>query len=236
MVLTVNRIFRQLMTNNQPILLINQFNGVSVANNSMVLGFNKTSVKISVNKYQGVVLQQEHQTLMVTDYCENSILAKVDYVNLVAREAYLTDFRFVEKLFNVREQVRIKPRHEIVAVFPEIPEVNGKVYDISYNGLSVYIPREDINYEKFVKGRQIKIEMNFPLNDGEKQVIFDGIIRKVFLESEDSRLRIGLQTLPDESAKNAISIYITQNMLALCGELSNLYNEQVQEPIYLSNL
>lgn len=236
MALTVNRIFRELMTKNQPIMLINQFNGVSVANNSMVLGFNNTSVKISVNKYQGVVLQQEHQTLMVTDYCESSILAKVDYVNLAAREAYLTDFRFVEKLFNVREQVRIKPRHEIIAAFPEILEVQGKVFDISLNGLSVYIPREDTNYEKFVKGRQIQVDLKLPLNNGEKSALFDGIIRKIFLESEESRVRIGLQTLPDETAKNAISTYITQNMLAICGELSNLYNEQVQEPIYLSNL
>jgi hypothetical protein len=224
------------MTKNQPIMLINQFNGVSVANNSMVLGFNNTSVKISVNKYQGVVLLQEHQTLMVTDYCENSILAKVDYVNLAAREAYLTDFKLVEKLFNVREQVRIKPRHEIFAKFPEIPEIEGKVHDISINGLGFYIPRDDAYYDIFVKGRQIQVDLTLPLQYAEKSLLIDAIIRKIFLESEESRLRIGLQTLPDESAKNTISTYITQNMLAICGELSSLYDEQVQEPIYLSNI
>ncbi|MHC1784049.1 MAG: PilZ domain-containing protein [Anaerolineaceae bacterium] len=224
------------MTKNLPILLINQFNGVSVANQALVLGFNQASLKLRVNKYQGVVLQAEHQTLMVTDLCDYSILAKVDYVNLTAREAYLTEFRFVEKLYNVREQVRIRPRHEIIASFPEISDVTGKVHDISTNGLGFFIPREDVNYGKFTKGAEILVEMVLPLNGGEKKVKVPCIIRKVFLESEESRLRIGLQTMPDDETNNTISTYITQNMLAICGELNTMYNEQVQEPIYLSNL
>jgi hypothetical protein len=236
MALTVNKVFRELMTKNQPILLINQFNGVSVANQSMVLGYNQSSLKLRVNKYQGVVLQHEHHTLMVTDCCDNSIYAKVDYVNLTAREAYLTEFRFVEKLMNFREEVRIRPRHEIIASFPEIPGVEGKVHDISNSGLGFFIPREDSNYGIFTKGAEISVEVILPLNGGEKKVQLPGIIRKVFLESEESRLRIGLQTLPDDGTKNAVSTYITQNMVAICGELNSMYNEQVQEPIYLSNL
>ncbi len=236
MALSVHNIFRELMTRNDPILLVNHFNGVTVANHSLIHGFNKASVKVSVNKYQGVVLQQEHQTLMVTEICNEAILAKVDYVNLTAREAYLSEFRFVEKMLNAREQVRLCPRHEITATFPEHPEIEGKVHDISFDGLGFYIPREDANYEKFAKGEQIMVNMSLPLNGFEKQVQLPCEIKKVFLEGEELRLRIGVKTQPDEENKKAIADYIKQNMAEICNELDNLYKEQVQEPSFLPNI
>jgi hypothetical protein len=233
MALSIQKIFRELMTKNQPVLLINHFNGVTVANHSQVRGFNRTSVKVSVNKYQGVVLQHEHQTLMIVEGCNNAIQARVDVVNLLAREAYLTEFRFVEKLLNSRQQVRICPRDDITASFPEHPEIEGKIYDMSFDGLGFYIPREDSNYGKFAKGEQIMINMNLPLKGAEKQVQVHGEIRKVFLEGEDLRLRIGVKTQPDVESRKAIASYIAQNMVEIVNELDNMYKEQAREPVFL---
>lgn len=228
---SVFSIFRELMTKNQPIHLVNNFSGVSISNPSMVLGFDNASVKLSINKYQGVILQQENQTLMVTDIFPEAILAKVDSVNLSAREAYFADFRLIEKLSNNRGQVRICPRHEIIVSFPEHPDVQGSIHDISFDGLGFYIPREDTNYAKFAKGEQVMLKMNLPLNGVEKAVQVPCEIKKVFLEGEELRLRIGARIQPDAENKKIISSYITQNMVQICIELDNLYHEQVQEPV-----
>jgi hypothetical protein len=230
---SVFTIFRELMTKNQPIHLINNFNGVTVSNPSLVLGFNNVSVKLSINKYQGVILQQGNQTLMVTEICPEAIVAKVDIVNLIAREAYFADFRFVEKLCNNRGQVRICPRQEIIANFSEYPEVQGKIRDISFDGLGFFVPREDTNYERFAKGEKLMLNMNLPLNGVEKNVQVPCEIKKVFLESEELRLRIGVKTQPDAESKKIISSYITQNMVEICNELDKLYKEQVKEPVVI---
>lgn len=223
------------MAKNEPILVVNHFNGVTVANHSTVLGYNRVSVKISVNKYQGVVLQVEHQSLMVTDVCSDAIQAKVDFVNLAAREAYLTEFRFVEKLINVREQVRICPQQQIEVGFPSYPEVKGLIHDISFDGLGFYIPREDANYEKFEKGKQIIVHINLPMAGGDQRAEIPCEIKKVFLESENLRLRIGVKTMADAENRAIISTFISQNMLEICTELDSLYKDQINKPVFVSN-
>lgn len=130
---------RELAQNEQPLILLNTYRGVPVVTTARIINVSSGYVAVSVHEYQAVCMSIEGNTHVQSDYLSQAYQAEAVAVDVLKKQAILTDFVPVEEGVGKRVNVRVRPENPMdVEISGDDFSISGKVADISTSGVGIY--------------------------------------------------------------------------------------------------
>jgi hypothetical protein len=130
---------RELSAQEQPLILLNTYRGVPVVTTARITNVSSGYVAVNVHEYQAVCMSMDGNTHVQSDYLSQAYQAEAVAVDVLKKQAILTDFVPVEEGIGRRVNVRVRPENPMdVEISGEDFSISGKIADISTSGVGIY--------------------------------------------------------------------------------------------------
>jgi hypothetical protein len=219
-------VFRQVAEKNIDVRLLNVYKGVPVSYEAKIIEVADNSALIRTDKTQLVCLENEGKTYIQTLYLPKIVYARVLDIDVQRNESVLGDFEYVSGKVGARTQVRVIPERIIKGCLHLVgtdKACEGKLADISLDGLGFYLPGEAPLPTGFEKGAKIRIDLALP-----------GVMEKKRAQGEQSEernipqrhhtIRLEEDYLPCKEEVDWLSME-NKRPVSLMGEIMNIHSE-----------
>ena len=118
--------------------LLNIYNGLCINTSSKIIKREDNKTYISFEQLQGIVMQNERETVLQFEEQIKDIRAKVKYIDLEKKFALIDNFEFLNSNANERKYSRVtcSLRTPVLISYHGIT-LNGEILDISVNSIAV---------------------------------------------------------------------------------------------------
>ena len=141
--------------------ILNIYNGLVINTSAKILKITDSSVYISFESLQGVVLNLEKQTVLQSEYFFQDIYAEVKNIHLAKKIAILENFKFLKTNANARQYARVTTAIKI----PATVNVRGRsfsatILDLSIKSFALQI--KNIHGHPMVEAGKVNLTFNLP--------------------------------------------------------------------------
>jgi len=228
-------IFQQLRfiaQKNQPIRLLNVYQGVPISYDATIVSVINNAVKMSVNKYQSVCLRLQKTTYFESPLLSGVIKANVLTVDLVSNTCVVGDFQYSNDAIGKRKLVRAQPAEVVdVLLMNDMKTQRTKVQliDVSLIGMGLSAAQLFFIANIFKMGTTVSTTFNLPGGPQGQliQIKVSGLIQNIFLDERKQLYRIGLRIQPDDVAKPILMQYIARRQSEIMRDLKLLYDKML---------
>jgi hypothetical protein len=225
----ITRIFGMLLEQGKPARLINTYRGIPINNDARLITISQGYVAFSVHEYQAVCMTLEGKTFIQSDLLPEVYQARAVAVDVLTKQAILTEFAGVGTTVGKRMAVRVQPKEPVdVEIYDGKHRLPGKLADVSTTGVGVFTFATYIYGElTFEKSENVYIDVRMPVSD----VIlrFEGKITSVAHQKGTFLHRLGVKLLPNPETDLALLQYITQRQNEILRELKAIYETMAQD-------
>jgi len=230
------RNIQQVVRKGGKVELINDYMGVPISYDAVLLGFGSDNLAFQVHEYQLVCMEVSRQVLLQVGSLP-PIAAMVVLTDPKTRQVILNDFMYTTAMEAKRSAVRVQPKDPIpMRLSPSGGAYwsRGQVADISMNGIGVMAFIMKNGMQEFSRHTQVMAVLNLPNENGilGKELYLRGEIANIFPLQSLAEYRIGIRTFPDENTRSAISRYSAQRQAEIIRELKMLHNlmSRIKQP------
>jgi hypothetical protein len=225
----MNLLFRRIVEKNQLVRLLNNYRGFPISYEARIIGIKEGYLALSVHEYQAVCLALENKTSIHSNHLPSVLQANVISVDVLQKQAMLTEFIQTDNHIDKRNALRVQPRLPLDAeIYDGVLRIGGKIADISVNGVGI------ITFAAYIYG-----DLSYQVN---KEVIVDfklptspAILRlqgKVIHATNQHGAylhRLGVKLQPNSEAEPALHDYINARQEEILRELRLIYISMCQE-------
>jgi len=211
------------------IKLLNTYRGFPVSYDATILAVDQGYVAARVHEYQAVSMALEGKTHLQSDLLPEVIRATVVAVDVVKRQAVLTEFEGVGNAVGKRADIRVHPNEPLDAeIYDGQRRIGGKIADISTSGVGVFTFAAYIYGDlSFEKDREVFIDFRLPNADA--IIRFHGVVTSVVDQKGTFLHRLGAKIFPGPDAKPLLESYIAARQDETLRELKLIYESMCQE-------
>ncbi len=225
----VTRILDLLREQRKPVRLINTYRGIPINNDARIITISQGYVAFGVHEYQAVCMTLEGKTFVQGDLLSEVYQARAVAVDVLTRQAILTEFAGVGNTVGKRMAVRVQPKEPVdVEIYDGKRRIPGKLADISSTGVGVFTFATYIYGElSFEKSENVFIDVRMPVSDAILR--FEGKISSVVHQKGTFLHRLGVKLLPNPATDQPLLLYITQRQEEILRELKAIYDTMAQD-------
>jgi hypothetical protein len=213
----------------QPVRLINTFRGIPVAYPVRVISVNAGTVVLGVNEYQAVCLTLDRKTHMQHPGTSEVLCAQVVSVDVLKKEALITEFTKASGSLGKRLCTRVQPTEPIDAEmrFGEhlLP---CQLVDISLTGVGVSA-LGTYTYGDLKIHRGAKIQLHFTLPPTHTPVQLASRVTSVRTTQDANQRRLGCRIFPKGNVDLLLLEYVALRRDELMRELGIIYTTMQRE-------
>lgn len=213
----------------QPLItLLNFYQGVAIASEANLHGFDSTTATLRIHKQQAVCLALENQTRVQSRMLSLAVQARVAAVDVRTGLARLTDFKPVAYITERRLTVQPDPARSIeIELSAQNWTTHGHLETVSLTSLSVYLPASEIFFEPELVFREGSgLHARFQLPGTDRPVELDGNVIRGAPQQDDYTVTIKLP-MAGESQK-VIREYILHRRAMVAHELEARYEAMIR--------
>ena len=225
----ITRCFSLLIEQRKPVRLINTYRGIPITNEGRIITISQGYVAFGVHEYQAVCMTLEGKTYIQGETLPEVFQARAVAVDVLTKQAILTEFTGVGNSVGKRMAVRVQPKDPTdVEIYDGIRRIPGKLADISTTGVGVFTFATYIYGElTFEKSENVYIDVRMPTSD----VIlrFEGKITSVAHQKGTFLHRLGVKLLPNPATDPALLQYVSQRQDEVLRELKAIYETMAKD-------
>ncbi len=213
----------------KPLKLINSYRGLPIAYDARVITISQGYVACKVHEYQAVCMALEGKTYIQCDLLPEILQARPVAVDVLKKEAILTEFVGVGQSVGKRAAVRVQPKEPAdVEIYDGEHRIPGKLADISSTGVGVFTFATYIYGDlSFTKNSDVFVDVRLP---GSDQILrFEGKINSVVHQKGTFLHRLGVKILPNPTAEPVLQQYVGRRQDEVMQELRAIYESMVRE-------
>jgi hypothetical protein len=212
-----------LATQGGDIRLLNTYRGIPVIHRAAILFDKRGTVAVEIHPHQAVCMKLDGKTFVVTENGSDPLLARVRKVEMLSREAILSDFQHAGTVFSKRFAVRVQPSAPIALSLDDgVNRAAAQLVDISSSGMGVSgLNAALLGHENLQVGQVVHVEFNLPIC--EEKLHLKGRITCCTPSHAGLLLRVGMATHPDPPARDRLQEYITLRQAEILDELEHMY-------------
>jgi hypothetical protein len=215
---------RELAKQEQPLILLNTYRGVPVVTTARIINVSSGYVAVSVHEYQAVCMSMDGNTHVQSDYLSQAYHAEAVAVDVLKKQAILTDFVPVEEGIGKRVNVRVRPENPMeVEISGKDFSISGKVADISTSGVGIYTLAAYVYGEMpMERGEAVFVDIRLPETSHVKRL--PGIVTYLIYREGNIIQRIGVRI--DARAEEVADLqdYISEREQTILHELELIYD------------
>lgn len=220
---------QELAENEQPLILLNTYRGVPVVTTARIINVSSGYVAVGVHEYQAVCMSLDGNTHVQSDYLNNVFQADAVAVDVLKKQAILTDFIAVEEGVGKRVDVRVRPENPLdVEISGGEFSISGKVADISTSGVGIYTLAayvyEDLPLER---GEPVFVDIKLPSSG--RVLRLPGEVSNLIQREGNVIQRIGVRIDAKTLLVEDLQAYISERQESILHELQLIYDTMRQE-------
>lgn len=221
--------FGEMLKTRRPVHLYNTYRGFPISYPAEVRAISEGYVALSVHEHQAVSMALEGRTYIRSDLLPEIVRAQVVNVDVVTKQAVVTEFSGAGRSIGQRAYIRVHPNEPIDAeIYDGQRRIGGKVSDISSKGVGIFTFAAYIYGDlAFEQGKDVFIDFRLP--NMERIVRFKGVVTSVVHPEGTFLQRLGLRIYPDPEVEALLQEYITQRQEETERELRLIYESMCQE-------
>lgn len=209
--------------------LLNSYRGLPVSYDAKVITISQGYVAFKVHEYQAVCMALEGKTYIQSELLTEILQARPVAVDVLKKEAILTEFVGVGQSVGKRMAARVQPKEPAdVEIYDGERRIPGKLADISTKGVGVFTFATYIYGEmSFEKHSDVYIDVRLP---GIGTILrFQGRINSVVHQKGTFLHRLGLKIYPNPKAEPVLQRYLNYRQEEVMRELRAIYDSMVRE-------
>jgi hypothetical protein len=225
----ITRIFDRLLEQRKPVRLLNTYRGIPITNDARIITISQGYVAFNVHEYQAVCMTLEGKTFVQNELLPEVYQARAVAVDVLTRQAILTEFTGAGNSVGKRMAVRVQPKEPVdVEIYDGKRRIPGKLADISTNGVGVFTFATYIYGElAFEKSENVFIDVRMPAN--EVILRFEGKITSVAHQKGTFLHRLGVKLFPDSANEPSLLEYVSRRQDEILHELKAIYETMAQD-------
>jgi hypothetical protein len=225
----IARSFGLLLEQRKPVRLINTYRGIPITNDARIITISQGYVAFNVHEYQAVCMTLEGKTYLQAQLLPEVYQARAVAVDVLTRQAILTEFSGVGNSVGKRMATRVQPKEPTdVEIYDGKRRIPGKLADISTSGVGVFTFATYIYGElSFEKSENVFIDVRMPAS--ESILRFEGKITSVAHQKGTFLHRLGVKLLSNPATDPALSQYVSQRQDEVLRELRAIYETMAQD-------
>lgn len=214
---------RELAVQGQPLILLNTYRGVPVVTTARITNVSSGYVAVNVHEYQAVCMSMDGNTHVQSDYLSQAYQAEAVAVDVLKKQAILTDFVTVEEGIGRRVNVRVRPENPIdVEISGEEFNISGKVADISTSGVGIYTLAAYV-YGEMPMERGEVVFVNIKLPNSSRALHLPGEVTNMIYHEGNIIHRIGVRIDAKTDQLMDLQDYVSVREAAILHELKLIY-------------
>jgi hypothetical protein len=213
--------------------LITNFRGVPINLSASVIRCSQANgrVRLNVHHRQIVSLKTADQILVQSNLFSKMVIADIGQIDLHKKIISLKNLRYVTGSMGNRKNVRVQPESPLHAeiITDHGFSVLGEIIDISLDGLSVYLEKNDLPDDELFNP-EMPVEIRLGLPWANKNTIHDiSVAAKVAYANQNaSHLRMGLVTLLNEADQQVMRRYIFDRQTEILKEIQQMNSAMLE--------
>lgn len=220
---------QELAENEQPLILLNTYRGVPVVTTARIINVSSGYVAVGVHEYQAVCMSLDGNTHVQSDYLDNVYQADAVAVDVLKKQAILTDFIAVEEGVGKRVDVRVRPENPLdVEISGGEFSISGKVADISASGVGIYTLAAYV-YEDLPLEQDEPVFVDVKLPTTGSVVRMPGKVTNLIQREGNIIQRIGVRIDAETELGADLQAYISERQESILHELELIYDTMRQE-------
>lgn len=225
----ISKLFDSLQEQRKPVRLINTYRGIPISNEAQIITNSQGYVAFSIHEYQAVCMTLEGKTFVQGDLLPEVYQARAVAVDVLTRQAILTEFTGVGTSIGKRMAVRVQPKEPtIVEIYDGERRIPGKLADISASGVGVFTFATYIYGElSFEKSENVFIDVRMTPSDSILHC--EGKITSVAHQKGTFLHRLGVKLRPDPATEAILEQYVSQRQDEVLRELKAIYVTMAQD-------
>jgi hypothetical protein len=231
-ILSLTRIFER----RSPVKLINNYKGVPIHYEAVILEVTENEASFKVHPYQCVGLKLDQQTFIQSEGIEYSVRANLKSLDIIGKIAVLEDFLYAPDTIGSRAAIRVQPENPVdVVIHSRNRKIPGKLADISLVGMGIYSFSAYIDNPAFVnRGVSVSVVLALHEVNGFEDVTLKGTIQNI--ARERNVYRLGIRTNPVDSTRQIINEYIDSRKQIVLREIEDAYQQVLQLSLHNNEL
>lgn len=219
----------ELAEHEQPLILLNTYRGVPVVTTARIINVSSGYVAVGVHEYQAVCMKLDGTTHVQSDYLDEVFQADAVAVDVLKKQAILTDFMAVEQGVGKRVDVRVRPESPLdVEISGDEFSISGKVADISSSGVGIYTLAAYVHEElPLERGEFVYVDVKLPSDEGVLRL--PGEVSNLIQREEGVIQRIGVRINADEKLLANLRSYVYKRQEDILHELELIYETMCRE-------
>lgn len=215
---------RELAQQEQPLILLNTYRGVPVVTTARIINVSSGYVAVSVHEFQAVCMSIEGNTHIQSDYLSQAYQAEAVAVDVLKKQAILTDFTPVEEGVGKRVNVRVRPDDPMdVEITGDDFTINGKVADVSTSGVGIYTLAAYVFGEMPVEpGAAVSVTIRLPKTQHALQL--PGQVSNLVYQEGNIIQRIGVRIDAQAELVAELQDYVSVREEEILHELELIYD------------
>ncbi len=208
--------------NNTEFKLLNIYKGLCINTSSKIIKKNEDSIYIKIEHLQGILMQNEKETVIQLPSHSKDIRANVKYVNIDEKFAILEGFSFLNTNANARKYSRVtcSTRTPIVMLFLGAT-INGYISDISIKSIAIRAKFSKAMND--LKLKKVKLSFTLPLKTSVDGFVKLSLDAKIILNSCEGELcKIICEFDEDPISEAIIMEYVYNRQKELIVEMKKL--------------
>lgn len=220
---------QELAENEQPLILLNTYRGVPVVTTARIINVSSGYVAVGVHEYQAVCMSLDGNTHVQSDYLDSVYQADAVAVDVLKKQAILTDFVNVEEGVGKRVDVRVRPENPLdVEISGGEFSISGKVADISTSGVGIYTLAAYV-YEDLPLEQHEPVFIDIKLPPTGRVVRLPGEVTNLIQREGNIIHRIGVRINAKDELVADLQAYISERQESILHELELIYDTMRQE-------
>jgi len=225
----IMRRFGMIAEQKKPVRLINTYRGIPISYDAKVITISQGYVALNVHEYQAVCMTLEGKTYAQSDLLPEVLQARAVAVDVMTKQAILTEFEGVGHSVGKRMAVRVQPKEPAdVEIYDGQRRIPGKLADISTIGLGVFTFATYIYGDlSFEKNADVVVDVRMPLTD--EILRFPGKVTSVAHQKGTFLHRLGVRLFPTPENEKRLQEYVFQRQDEVLHELNAIYQTMIQD-------
>ena len=225
----ITRIFTGLLEQQKPARLLNTYRGIPITNEARIITISQGYVAFTVHEYQAVCMTLEGKTFVQSDLLPEVYQARAVAVDVLTKQAILTEFAGVGTTVGNRMAARVQPKEPAdVEIYDGKRRIPGKLADISTVGVGVFTFATYIYGElSFEKNENVFLDVRMPISA--EILRFEGTITSVMHQKGTFLHRLGVKLTSNPATDEVLLQYITQRQNEILRELKAIYETMARD-------
>ncbi len=211
----IQTVFNKIKNYDENVKFYNTYKGLTIFHDGKIAKVINSKIEVEIDKFQLLAFEHEKSTFLHSKFLKKDIVAKVEEVNVEAKSAILSEFKYLNTSPRNREATRVYVQEELAAsIEGEEFFIGGKIVDISTKSLGIKIKEIP---PKLKLESKVKLYFSLPIDQKEEiDIEIDGKVVKIIKNT--NWYIIAILITPNTKAEKEIVDYIAKRQIDIIKE------------------